>query len=208
MDIKQAYNLWAEQYDSNVNKTRDLEALSLREILCHVRFERCLEIGCGTGKNTEYLSSRAAKLTSVDLSDEMLKKARLKFKAENVEFIRADINEDWTFINGKYELVTFSLILEHIENLENIFCKVEKVTLSGSHVYIGELHPYKQYSGSKARFETEHGQQTVTCFTHNISDFTSAAAKYGFEILALREYFDDNNKASVPRILTLLLKKK
>jgi hypothetical protein len=104
--------------------------------------------------------------------------------------------------------VIFSLILEHIESLEEIFCKVEKVTHSGSYVYIGELHPYKQYSGSKARFETEEGQQIVTCFIHNISDFTSAAAKYGFEILVLREYFDDGDKANMPRILILLLKKK
>jgi hypothetical protein len=30
MDVKQAYNIRADQYDTNNNKTRDLEAISLR----------------------------------------------------------------------------------------------------------------------------------------------------------------------------------
>lgn len=51
-DVQQAYNSWAQQYDSNENKTRDLEARSLRETLAPLTFEHCLEIGCGTGKNT------------------------------------------------------------------------------------------------------------------------------------------------------------
>ena len=33
MDTKQAYNVWASQYDTNENKTRDLEQHALRENL-------------------------------------------------------------------------------------------------------------------------------------------------------------------------------
>ena len=54
MSVEQAYNNWAEQYDSNENKTRDLEAKALREVLADMIFENCLEIGCGTGKNTRF----------------------------------------------------------------------------------------------------------------------------------------------------------
>lgn len=31
MDIKEAYDNWASQYDSNINPTRDLEEKALRE---------------------------------------------------------------------------------------------------------------------------------------------------------------------------------
>ena len=55
MDIEQAYNIWADQYDTNSNKTRDLEAISLRTALSGFQFNNCLEIGCGTGKNTQWL---------------------------------------------------------------------------------------------------------------------------------------------------------
>ena len=97
MNVQQAYNTWAEQYDSNSNKTRDLEAISLRTTLANIDSDNCLEIGCGTGKNTEYLLTKASSVTAVDFSAEMLAKARQKIKADNVQFIHADITGDWHF---------------------------------------------------------------------------------------------------------------
>ena len=208
MNVQQAYNTWAEQYDSNNNKTRDLEAISLRTSLANINCGNCLEIGCGTGKNTEYLQTKSGSVTAVDFSNEMLAKARQKIRADNVQFIQADITGDWHFVTQPYNLVTFSLVLEHIENLDNIFKKVSSAVSTNALVYIGELHPFKQYTGSKARFDTAAGEQVVTCFNHNFSDFTSAAKGAGFEILDIAEYFDDNNKTSIPRILTLLFRKK
>jgi ubiquinone/menaquinone biosynthesis C-methylase UbiE len=208
MEVQQAYNSWADQYDTNHNKTRDLEAISLRTVLAEMEVDNCLEIGCGTGKNTIFLLTKAKQVTAVDFSEEMLAKARQKINANNVQFIQADITNDWTFITKQYDLVTFSLVLEHIENLEEIFKKVAAVTHPNSFVYIGELHPFKQYTGTKARFDTAAGQQLVTCFNHHISDFTSCAKQYGFNILDIAEYFDADDKKTIPRIFTLLLEKK
>ncbi len=58
MDVQEAYKYWSEQYDTNINKTRELEAISLRDTLSEIKFEKCLEIGCGTGKNTEWLITK------------------------------------------------------------------------------------------------------------------------------------------------------
>ena len=74
-------------------------------------------------------------------------------------------------------------------------------------MYIGELHPYKQYVGSKARFENEDDIQMVDCFTHHLSDFLLSAKGNGFSIQDINEYFDDNNRNEMPRILTIVLKK-
>ena len=208
MNTQQAYNIWSEQYDTNENKTRDLEAISLREHIKGQTFEYCLEIGCGTGKNTEWLVTQAAKVLAVDLSEEMLSKAKQKINASNVTFIQADITQDWSFTNGnQFDLATFSLVLEHIEDLEAIFAQLNKVMQTNAIVYIGELHPFKQYNGSKARFETSEGLQVVTCFNHHITDFVNAAKNNGFELVKINEYFDENDKNNIPRILTLVFKK-
>src|SRR5881227_361551 len=97
MDPQQAYKNWASQYDSNENKTRDLEAKALREILCTISFKSVLELGCGTGKNTEWLLQKAQRITAVDLSGEMLLKAKKKIQSPDVEFIKADLNDNWNF---------------------------------------------------------------------------------------------------------------
>ena len=123
MDTRQAYNRWAEQYDTNVNKTRDLEAIALRRTLANKTFNRILEIGCGTGKNTEWLQTISREMVAVDLSEEMLAKAKEKITAASVSFRQADITQDWTFAEGPFDLITFSLVLEHIEDLHPIFDK-------------------------------------------------------------------------------------
>ena len=205
METREAYNEWAAQYDTNENKTRDLEAKALREILEPVPFTRALEIGCGTGKNTGWLITKGH-VTGVDLSEGMLAKAREKVPAEKAEFRQADITAEWNF-GSHFDLVTYSLVLEHIENLGPVFEKTAGALKPGGHVYIGELHPFKQYAGSKARFETEEGLKVVDCYTHHISDFVNAAAKSGLQLLQLNEYFDENEPTGIPRILCLLFKK-
>lgn len=207
-DIQSAYNIWAKQYDTNENKTRDLEGAVLRNLVSKLTFENCLEIGCGTGKNTEFLVTKAKNILAVDFSSEMLAQAKNKINNPAVTFIQADINNPWDFADTKmFELAIFSLVLEHIENLDAVFKKLSTVITSNGYVYIAELHPFKQYAGSKARFETANGLQVLTCFTHNISDFVSAAQKSGFQLTILEEHFDDNDRNNIPRILTLVFKK-
>jgi ubiquinone/menaquinone biosynthesis C-methylase UbiE len=205
MDIKKAYDTWSKQYDTDDNKTRDLEAQALRLTLAGVPFNNCLEIGCGTGKNTEWLATKAKQIIAVDLSKEMLAVAKEKIKSDKVDFKQADITQSWTFVKEQFDLVTFSLVLEHIENLDDIFGEVSNALVPGGYVYIGELHPFKQYIGSKARFETDEGLQILKCFNHNISDFIQSAKNYNLKFLDINEYFDDNDRTTIPRILTLLL---
>ena len=208
MNVQQAYNVWASQYDTNQNKTRDLEAKSLRETLHAIHVDRCLEIGCGTGKNTQWLIENAGHVTAVDLSEEMLAKAQETVKTDRVTLRQADITTEWVFAEGQYNLVVFSLILEHIEHLDPIFEKASRVLQTGGYLYIGEHHPFKQYSGSKARFDTEAGTHIVSCFNHNVSDFIQAARVHGLTVSNLDEYFDDDDRTSIPRILTILFQKK
>jgi ubiquinone/menaquinone biosynthesis C-methylase UbiE len=207
MNTQQAYNIWSQQYDFNENKTRDLEAQALQETLQDINFETCLEIGCGTGKNTAWLITKAKQVTAVDLSEEMLAKAKEKINNDNVQFVQADITSSWAFAKEKYELLTFSLVLEHIQNLDHIFNEASKCLVQGGHVYVGELHPFKQYAGTKARFETANGTQVVECFTHHISEFIQTAKKYNLTITAVNEYFDDGDTATIPRILALIFTK-
>jgi SAM-dependent methyltransferase len=208
MNTQEAYNNWSKTYDEVQNKTRDLEAVALREILSNIKVENVLEIGSGTGKNTEWFLRNAQNITSVDLSEEMLAKAKAKIKSDRVSFVQADITQDWDFAKSKqYDLIGFSLVLEHIENLEPIFSKVADSLVVGGYLYIGELHPFKQYNGTKARFETENGTQIVDCFNHHVSDFVNFGLKNGLNLVSFNEYFDENNRNNLPRILGLLFQK-
>jgi ubiquinone/menaquinone biosynthesis C-methylase UbiE len=49
-----------------------------------------LEIGCGIGRLTQYISPKAKKVYAVDISREMLDKAKDRLKYTNIDFIESD----------------------------------------------------------------------------------------------------------------------
>ena len=207
MENSEAYNSWANNYDLVINSTRDLEAKAFREILLTIQFDDVLEIGCGTGKNTEWLVTKSKSIVAADFSEGMLAKAKIKIDNKIVQFIKTDVREQWQFNNNSFDLVSFSLMLEHIENIDFIFKEAKRVLKPGGFIYIGELHPFKQYAGSKARFDVENGVFELECFIHNISDFLNTAKKYQLECIELMEWFDDKNvKDIIPRLLTMVFK--
>ena len=205
MDTQQAYNQWAATYDSVVNKTRDLELLAGQELLSNADFTTVLEIGCGTGKNTAWISQRTKTLTSVDFSDGMINIAKEKIKDEHVKFQQADLAKPWDF--KKVSLIICSLVLEHIENIDFIFEQAANTLETNGCFYICELHPYKQLEGSRAKFEQGDKLVELEYFIHHIGDFFSAAIKNGFQCINLKEWFDENNRSTTPRLVSFLFKK-
>ena len=206
MNVQQAYNVWADNYDTVNNKTRDLEAIALRASISFSAPSDVLEIGCGTGKNTEWIVSKAERLVAADFSAAMLAKAKEKITAKTVEFRHFDLRGEWEFSENQFDLITCSLALEHIENIDFVFGQANKVLRTGGLFYIGELHPFKQYQGSKARFDTGGGVYELECFVHHISEFYAAAKDNNFELVDLKEWFDEDDKTAIPRLLTMIFK--
>lgn len=189
MAIAGLYDQWAASYDTVADKTRDLEAQALRSSLPAGTLGRVLELGCVTGKNTVWLAQQATQLTAIDFSIEMMQQARQKLAdhQQPVTFARPDITQPWQLPTGPFDLITCSLLLEHIQSLDFTFGQAREVLQPGGLFYIGELHPFKQYAGSKARFETESGTVELETYVHHISDFTEAARRYEFRCEHLRE---------------------
>ncbi|GAA0890736.1 hypothetical protein GCM10009122_04150 [Fulvivirga kasyanovii] len=207
MNNQEGYNTWAATYDTVINKTRDLEAKVLRKTLAGHKFSHILEAGCGTGKNTSWLASLATNLTAFDLSEEMMNKARQKVNDTHVTFHQADLTQNWPSLAQPADLIVSSLVLEHIEDLDFIFNEANAALGNNGLFYICELHPFKQYSGSKARFETNEGLVVLDCFTHHISDYIKAAVKHGFTLQEIDEWFDEDNEKELPRLVSFVFRK-
>lgn len=206
MNTQAAYDEWAGTYDSVQNKTRDLELIAGKEVLTNADFSGVLEAGCGTGKNTSWLIERSKHITAVDFSEGMLEIAKQKIQSAHVKFQQADLTKPWNF--DKVSLIICSLVLEHIENLDHIFKQASLVLETNGHFYICELHPYKQLEGSRAKFEQTGKLIELEYFIHHITDFYSAATANGFQCIDLKEWFDDNDRSTTPRLVSFLFQKK
>lgn len=207
MSIEKAYNIWANQYDTNHNKTRDLDQKSTIETLTKYDFENVLELGCGTGKNTMWLLKKATRIIGLDFSSEMLNKAQEKIVDHRVVFKKTDLTKNWGVDLNFADLITCSLTLEHIKDLHPIFNQASQVLKKNGLLFISELHPFKQYSGSKARYETKNGTQELEVYIHHISEYIDEAKNNNLELVELKEWFDENNKTSVPRLISFVFRK-
>lgn len=207
MNIQNAYNEWSGIYDSNENLTRDLDQKVTRKVFSGQHFDSVLELGCGTGKNTTFLTQIADKVHALDFAEGMLEKARQKVKSGNIRFSVADLTTPWPCEDAAYELIVCNLVLEHIERLDHIFSEVARTLRPRGRFFINELHPFKQYSGAKARFERGTKIMDVDVFIHHVSDFTNAAIANGLKLISLNEYWHELDGGKPPRIISFLFEK-
>ena len=202
---KKYYDTWALQYDENINPTRDLDRQITIETLSGIKFSYVLELGCGTGKNTEWLIKIDDTVTGLDFSDGMLDLARQKMSSENVSFIKADLNEQWSVQNNTFDLVTINLTLEHIENLDHIFRSVNETLDLNGHCFVSELHPKKQLAGSKARFEEQGSEKVLDVFLHMEQEYINSAEKAELQLIHQKDWYDDETE--MPRLISFLFQK-
>ena len=201
--IRAAYDRWAAQYDTDENATRDLNARRLREQTFLRPDDVVLELGCGTGLNTEWLARHAGRVVAVDISTKMLARARRRLAGAPVTLRKMDVTEPWPFGDSAFDAVVVTLVLEHVERLDPVFRKAHRVLRPGGIFYLSELHPYRQLGGTQANFEHEASGETVTikAFTHPISAFVNAGNDAGFTVRRMGEWHGPDD--DVPRLLSM-----
>jgi malonyl-CoA O-methyltransferase len=207
MNVQDAYGSWSSTYDTDPNRTRDLDALVTRKLLGGEHHRSILEIGCGTGKNTEFLAQICDELRALDLSAEMIERAKQKVTRSRVTFALADLTAPWPCEDGDAELISCNLVLEHIQDLPPVFAEASRKLVRGGRLFISELHPFRQYQGTKATFTRGEETIEITAHIHHISDFLGAAASQGFALLGLNEWWHEEDTGKPPRLITFMFQK-
>ena len=132
---RDAYDQWADQYDTDANDTRDRNADVLRNQTFLRENDVVLELGCGTGLNTEWLATQAGHVVATDVSAEMLSRAQKRLGSdESVTIQRLDAAEPWPFETGRFDAVVATLMLEHVEALGPVFREARRVLRDGGGV--------------------------------------------------------------------------
>ncbi|WP_295694220.1 class I SAM-dependent methyltransferase [uncultured Maricaulis sp.] len=210
--VRTAYRAWAAIYDDNENRTRDLDAACLASAGLPLKGAKIVEFGAGTGKNTAYLARHAASVVAIDISPEMLAKARARRLGDHVTFLEHDISRDWPLAAGSADILIGNLVLEHVRDLLPVMAQAARTLRPGGRLYLSELHPFRQLAGSQARFDQADGSTVrVEAYYHGVSDYLAAAEATGFSLLGLEEPIETGARVSAetpPRLLVLNLVKR
>jgi ubiquinone/menaquinone biosynthesis C-methylase UbiE len=207
VQTNEAYNDWSSTYDHDRNLTRDLDQAITQNILANLRCKAVLEIGCGTGKNTALLAKIGEQVYAFDFSEAMIEKAKTKVQSSNVSFVVADLKRGWPCRERAVDLISCNLVLEHIKDLPPVFSEANRVLVTGGRFYISELHPFRQYQGTKANFERNQQRTEIEAFVHHFSDFTGVATAAGFSLGGVNEWWHEEDRDKPPRLVSFMLQK-
>ncbi len=205
-DVAGLYDRWSGSYDDDANRTRDLAGSVLRAMADVFGGREVLELGCGTGLNTEWLAARARRVTGVDFSKGMLRQAERRVAAPNVRFLRHDLAQTLPFDAGSWDVVVFALVLEHMASVAEPMAEAARVLRPGGSLVICEYHPCRQLAGGQARFRPDAAADEVRipAYVHRVSDFVGPALAAGLRLTRLEEAnHPDDGPESAPRVLSL-----
>ncbi|MFC1879355.1 SAM-dependent methyltransferase, partial [Chloroflexota bacterium] len=79
--------------------------------------------------------------------------------------------------------------------------------IEGGHFFICELHPFRQYQGTKAQFQRDQGTTEIQAFVHHISDFLEDAEVIGLTLKSCKEWWHEDDQDKPPRLVSFMFEK-
>ncbi len=126
-----------------------IEHPALIELLPDLTGKAVLDMGCGFGEMCEeFLGRGAAFVTGIDVSENMLQKARARQK-DNLEILRMDMC-DIKDLGRKYDVITSSLAVHYIADWTELINNVYTCLNEGGTFVFSQEHPLTTapFSGS------------------------------------------------------------
>lgn len=192
LDTRDGYNAWSEIYDIENNVLINLEEDHLLPKIKEVSFKKALDCGCGTGRLSFWLKgiNESASVTAMDFSEGMLEKAKLKPKADSIQWIQTDLLEPFPVENCSFDLVVSALVIEHINDFNKFFANIRAAATPGAEIFITGLHPSISLLGISARFTDKASSRHILprSYDHSISEIFNCATSNGLKTIEMNEY--------------------
>ncbi len=187
------YDRWAEFYDGEDNPLVMLEEQHLGPLLGKVAGLVVADIGCGTGRHALRLAADGARVTAVDFSEAMLRRARAKPGAQGVNFVQHDLSQPFPLPSDSFDRVLCCLVLDHIQELHAFFSELRRLCRPDGAVVISVMHPAMTLRGVQARFVDPASGRRVGPLSHphQMSDYIMAAVHAGLALGHLSEHAPD-----------------
>ena len=155
--IRRAYARWAPVYD--VTFGRIAEAGRNRTVEHINRYEgRVLEVGVGTGMSLPHYHRRL-KITGIDLSPEMLKKARRRVVRDRLNHVEAILEmdaSDMRFADDSFDIVVAMYVLTVVPDPSQVMRELERVCRPGGQVFV--VNHFSQDHGVRGKVEKAMGR--------------------------------------------------
>lgn len=179
--IEAGYTAWAPCYDDDGNPLIAMEEPVVRGWFGPLRGAQVLDLGCGTGRHTWALADAGAKVWALDVTLEMIAKARAKRQDYEICWVRYAVPDPLPFPAASFDAVVLGLVIEHIADLPRLFADLARVLKPGGRCIVSALHPDRTGAGQRARFiDPETGlRRTITTYHRTVAEYLQVSETAG-----------------------------
>ena len=194
--VKTLYDRIGARYQQNKSLSvgHYTELPTIMALAGDVATKRVLDAGCGPGRHAKMLVARGARVTGIDISEEMVRLAR-EHCGSSAEFYQADF-ERARFKPASFDLIIASLSLMYSRDLGPVFRNFGRWLRPRGRLVFSVYHPLRffqkvaDFDFSKSRkvwIHLEGCDVTVFNYYHPLEKYFDAARRHGFQILTFIE---------------------
>ncbi|WPS85674.1 methyltransferase domain-containing protein (plasmid) [Brevibacillus halotolerans] len=193
--FSQLANHYAKFMDNNPFY-KYLERPTMLEMLGSVQGKKILDVGCGTGWHTKYFIENGADVVSIDISPEMVQRAKMRIGDRTDRIQIGNIEETLPFVQeGSIHLVYASLVLHFMKEWHLSLAEIRRVLVPGGELIFSICHPtFTDYSRSENRRynQVEIVEEIISGvstkrYRNTLSTIMNSLAQAGFTLLEMRE---------------------
>lgn len=118
-----------------------IEKPAIHSLLQPLSGRKVLDLGCGFGDFCRYAISKGAQsVVGIDLSGEMITRAKATMPTDSIVYLVADI-EDAGFPHGPFHLVASSLTFHYVADFAKVVTRVAESLVDGGDFIFSVEHP-------------------------------------------------------------------
>jgi ubiquinone/menaquinone biosynthesis C-methylase UbiE len=165
--------------------------------------KKILDVGCGNGDFAFRLHDKEALVTGVEISEQIIKTAQLKYPMIN--FLIHDFSESEMDTEEKYDVVILELVIMFVKDVDSLLANIKNILKPGGRIIVVILHPFlalmsdaldKQLGVKLTKdndyfiekvLKLETNEVDLTYFSRSLSWYVKQFAKVGYKISDITE---------------------
>jgi cytosine/adenosine deaminase-related metal-dependent hydrolase/ubiquinone/menaquinone biosynthesis C-methylase UbiE len=183
----EAFDTWAEVYDTQPNPLLALEERVLGSMMPDVRGLDVLDAGCGTGRWLQRLVDRSPRsLLGVDISPAMLLLAGIKLSQKCS--LRPGSCTALPVSDASCDMVLSSFVVSYLEDLDAFAREIDRVARPGATIFLTDMHPETEaFRGWKRAFKVNGAELQISVRGWGLRQIIQAFQTRGFKVVSLTE---------------------